>query len=188
MSLQMCANGLPQSSLKHQVSWKEITSPDLVFAALLQINSLQIPNSFDLLLPLSPTHGISNNVKRYSVKPGPHVRARPPTQSVASKWPISPRYSLRNCDSATSVSWHVAACPVHSDDVVLLPSYHDRSCPPVNGLMKIMSTGAVPRPTATGQRRIVVFQIKCGTIPQQRRPSYHATHSEEFRCVRDRPF
>ena len=30
MSLQMCANGLPHSSLKHQVSWKEITPPDLV--------------------------------------------------------------------------------------------------------------------------------------------------------------
>ena len=64
----------------------EITSPDLVFAALLQINFPQILDSFDLLLPLSPTHGVANNVERYSVKPGPHVRAsRPSTQSVASK-------------------------------------------------------------------------------------------------------
>ena len=43
------------------------------------------------------------------------------------------------------------------------------------------------RPTVTGQRRIVVFQINCGTISQQRRPPYHAMHSEEFQSVRDRP-
>ena len=184
----MCANGLPQSSLKRQVSWKEITPPDLVFAALLQINSPQVTDSFDLFLPLSPTHGVSNNVERYSVKPGPRVRAsRPPTQSVASKWTIPPTYPSRSCDTATSVSWHVAACPVHSNGVVVFPSCHDRSCPPVYCLMKIMSTRAVPRPTVTGQRRIVVFQINCGTIPQQRPPPYHATHSEEFQSVRDRP-
>ena len=130
---------------------KEITPPDLVFATLLQTNSPQIPDSFDLLVPLSPTHGVANNVERYSVKPGPHVRAsRPPTQSVASKWPIPPTYPLRSCDTATSVSWNVAACPVHSDGVVVLPSYHDRSCPPVCRPMKIMSTRAVPRPTVTG--------------------------------------
>ena len=151
----------------------------LFFAALLQINSPQIPNSFDLLLPRSPTHGVANNVERYSVKPSPHVRnSRPPTQSVASKWPIPPTYPLRSCDSATSVSWHVT-CPVHSNGVVIIPSYHDKSCPPVYCLMKIMSTRAVPRPTVTGQRRIVVFQINCGTIPQGRRPPHHATHSEE---------
>ena len=67
----------------------------LFFAALLQINTPRIPDSFDLLLPLSPTHGVANNVERYSVKPGPHVRAsRPPTQSVASKWPIPSDMSL----------------------------------------------------------------------------------------------
>ena len=145
------------------------------FAALLQINSLQIPDSFDVLPQPSPTHGVANNVERYSVKPGPRVRAsRPPTQSVASKWPIPPTYPSRSRDIATSVSWHVAACAVDSVGVVILPSYHDKSCPPVYCLMKIMSTRAVPRPTATGQRRIVVFQIKCGTIPQQRRPPCHA--------------
>ena len=187
MALQMCANGLPHSSLKRQVSWKEITPPDLVFAALLQINSSQIHDSFDLLLPRSPTHGVSNNVERYSVKPSPHVRASR-SQLVASKWPIPPTYPLRSCDTATSVSWHVAACPVHLDGVVILPSYHDMSCPHVYCLMKIMSTRAVPTPIVTGQRRTIVFQINCGTIPQQRRPSYHATHSEEFQSVRDRPF
>ena len=118
----------------------EITSPDLVFAALLQINFPQIPDSFDLLLPLSPTHGVSNNVERYSVKPGPHVRAsRPPTQSEASKWPIPSTYPSRSYDTATSVSWHVAACPVHSNSVVVFPSCHVRSCPPVCCPMKIMS-------------------------------------------------
>ena len=140
MSLQMCANGLPHSSLKHQVSWKKITPPDLVFDALLPINSPQIPNSFDLFLPLSPTHSVANNVERYSVKPGPHVRAsRPLTQSVASKWPIPSTYPSRSCDTATSVSWHVAACPVHSNGVVVFPSCHVRSCPPVCCPMKIMS-------------------------------------------------
>ena len=151
MSLQMCANGLPHSSLKHQVSWKEITPPDLVFCCAAS-NQLSANPQFIRSSPtLSPTHGISNNVKRYSVQPGPHVRARPPTQSVASKWPITPTYPLRSCETATSVSWHVAACPVQSNGVVVFPSCHDRSCPPVCCLTKIMSTGAVPRPTATGQ-------------------------------------
>ena len=89
MALQMCANGLLLSSLKRHVSWKEITPPDLVFAALLQINFSQIHDSFDLLLPRSPTHGVSDNVERYSVKPSPHVRASR-SQLVASKWPIPP--------------------------------------------------------------------------------------------------
>ena len=59
------------------------------------VGSMVGTDSFDLFLPLSPTHGVANNAERYSVKPGPHVRAsRPSTQSVASKRPISPRYSF----------------------------------------------------------------------------------------------
>ena len=175
MALQMCVNGRPHLSLKRQVSWK-------MRSRLLTLFLLRC------FVPLSPTHGVANNVERYSVKPGPHVRAsRPPTQPVASKWPIPPTYPLRSCDTATSVSWHVAACPVHSDGVVILPSYHERSCPPARCLTKITSTRSVPRPTVTGQRRIVGFQINCGTIPQQRRPPYHAMHCEQFQSVRDRP-
>ena len=100
---------------------KEITPPDLVFAVLLQINSPQIPDPFHLLLPPCPTHGVAKNVERYSVKPDPHVRAsRPPTQSVASKWPFPPH--IPHVTATLQLQSHGMLLPVLSIQTVSLTS------------------------------------------------------------------
>ena len=59
--------------------------------------------------------------ERYSVKPGPRVRAsRPLTQSVASKWPIPPTYPY--VAETLQLQTHGMLLPVLSIQTVSLSS------------------------------------------------------------------